>query len=268
MVITIIGILIFHGPSIGLGAGITAVVIVVVFLTIQGGFEIEENGIKNADVLRTEDGDFEPELIMLPLSDKSSTDTLPSNKPQISITTFLENGSPILGSQSAPITLIEFGDYQCHFCNVFFHNTKDAILKNYIETGKVRMIFKDYHIIGPDSVDASHGAHCAGEQGLFWEYHDVLYENWAGENTGWAAYENLESFAANIDNLDFDAWTQCMIDKPHSQRILASNEDARALGLTGTPSFYVLDSNERAHFIVGAQPYEIFANIFDANDSS
>ena len=78
--------------------------------------------------------------------------------PKITMNTFLANGSPILGNPDALVTLVEFGDYQCHFCNVFFHSTEDDILKNYVETGKVRMIFKDYNIIGPDSISASHGA--------------------------------------------------------------------------------------------------------------
>ena len=105
---------------------------------------------------------------------------------EVTKNTFLENGSPILGNPNAPITLVEFGDYQCHFCNVFFHSTEPEILKNYVETGKVKMIFKDYNIIGPDSISASHGAHCAKDQNLFWEYHDILYSNWTGENNGWA----------------------------------------------------------------------------------
>ena len=76
-------------------------------------------------------------------------------------------GSPILGDPNAPITLVEFGDYQCHFCNVHFHNTEHSLLENYISTGKVKMIFKDFTIIGPDSINAAHGAHCADDQGKF-----------------------------------------------------------------------------------------------------
>ena len=67
------------------------------------------------------------------------------------------------------------------------------------------MIFKDYNIIGPDSVTASHGAHCANDQKLFWEYHDILYSNWTGENNGWASSENLAKFAQEI-KLDMNEW--------------------------------------------------------------
>ena len=176
--------------------------------------------------------------------------------------TFLDNGSPILGSPDAPVTLVEFGDYQCHFCNVFFHSTEDDILKNYVETGKVRMIFKDYNIIGPDSITASHGAHCANDQGSFWEYHDILYSNWTGENNGWASSENLLKFAKEI-NLDIDEWSECMINVPHSQKILASNNDAKDLGITGTPAFFVIGPDGKVTKLFGAQPYKVFQKTFE-----
>ena len=93
---------------------------------------------------------------------------------KITMDTFVSNGSPVLGDSNAPITLVEFGDYQCHYCHVFFDSIEGDIIKNYVETGKVKIIFKDYNIIGEDSVKASQGAHCANDQGMFWEYHDIL----------------------------------------------------------------------------------------------
>ena len=125
-----------HGPSLGIGAAIASVVIVIIFFGI--------NGISS-----------ESELIL------EQTPTMDQFGPtKVTLNTFLGNGSPILGDNNAPITLVEFGDYQCHFCNVFFHTTEDKIVQKYVETGKVKIIFKDYNIIGPDSVNASHGAHC------------------------------------------------------------------------------------------------------------
>ena len=225
-----------HGPSLAIGSGISAVVIIIVFL----GF----NGILN-----------QSELVIEP------TPTLQqAGPPKITMNTFLANGSPILGNTNAPITL--FGDYQCHFCNVFFHSTEGDILKNYVQTGKVKMIFKDYNIIGPDSVNASHGAHCASDQGLFWEYHDILYSNWTGENNGWASSENLGKFAQEI-GLDMDEWSECMINGKHSQTILASNEDAKSLELTGTPAFFVIGPDGKTTRLFGAQPYETFVQVFE-----
>ena len=230
--------MLIHGPSLAIGAGISAVVLVIAFL----GFDEINN---------------ESELVMQP------TPTVqPEGPAKITMETFLSNGSPILGNANAPVTLVEFGDYQCHFCNVFFHSTEGDILKNYVETGKVRMIFKDYNIIGPDSINASHGAHCANDQGMFWEYHDILYNNWAGENNGWASSENLLQFAQEI-GLDIDVWSECMINGEHSQIIVASNDDARALELTGTPAFFVIGPDGKITRLFGAQPYETFERIFE-----
>lgn len=227
-----------HLPSLVAGAAISSVVIFVVFLGFQGMSTESELKLEATPKIEAEG---------------------PS---MVTTATFLDNGSPILGDTNAVVTLVEFGDYQCHFCNVFFHSTEHKILENYVETGKVKMIFKDYNIIGPDSVNASHGAHCADDQGLFWEYHDILYSNWTGENNGWASSENLKKFAKEI-GLEMDSWEECMENATHSQTILLSNQDARSLELTGTPAFFVIGPDGKTTRIFGAQPYEVFENIFE-----
>ena len=199
----------------------------------------------------------ETELTIQPVSNLQE-----SNSQKKIISTIITNGSPILGDLNAPITLIEFGDYQCHFCNVHFHNTEHDLLENYIYTGKVKMIFKDFTIIGPDSINAAHGTHCADDQGKFWEYHDILYNNWTGENNGWASSDNLLRFAQEIE-LNIDEWSNCMIEARHSQIITDSSKNARDLGITGTPAFFVVGSENNIIKISGAQPFENFEEIFE-----
>ena len=230
--------MLIHAPSLAIGAIIASITITLVIF----GFNNNSN---------------EMGLSMEPAP---KIEQIESSK--ITMDTFVSNGSPILGDPNAPITLVEFGDYQCHYCNVFFQTIEDDIIKNYVKTGKVKMIFKDYNIIGPDSINASHGAHCANEQGLFWEYHDTLYSNWTGENNGWASPRNLTIFAEEI-NADMDKWTQCMNEKSHSITINESNDDARALELTGTPAFFVINSEGKVSKLFGAQPFEVFKKIFD-----
>jgi len=225
-----------HGPSLGIGAGIAIVSIISAFLAVS--------------VI-----DFDPEL-------QFEENTPKPGVAVDSMSLFTANGSPYLGSNDAPITLVEFGDYQCLFCNKFFHETEASILKNYVETDKVKIIFKDFTIIGPDSIGAAHGAHCAEDQGKFWEYHDELYNNWAGENNGWASSENLVKFAQNI-GLDEEEFKQCMSDGKYKQLVTASTNDARNLGITGTPAFFVIGPDNQATRISGAQPYEVFRNIFE-----
>ena len=126
------------------------------------------------------------------------------------------------------------------------------------------MIFKDYTIIGQDSIGAAHATHCAEEQGKFWQYHHTLYNNWEGENNGWANNENLKKFAQQIE-LNMDEFIQCNSDERYSQKISASNNDARTLGITGTPAFYIISTNsQQVQAISGAQPYETFEKIFNS----
>ena len=210
--------MLIHAPSLAIGAIIASITITLVIF-----------GVNNSS-----------NEIELSIEPTPEMDQIGPKK--ITMDTFLSNGSPILGDPNAPITLVEFGDYQCHYCNVFFQSIEKDILKNYVDTGKVKIIFKDYNIIGEDSVIASQGAHCANDQGLFWEYHDILYSNWTGENNGWASPENLAIFAQQI-GLNMNKWSECMKKGSHSQIILKSNDDARALELTGTPAFFIIFSS-------------------------
>ena len=227
-----------HAPSLAIGAIIASITITLVIF----GFNNSSNEIELS---------IEPTPEMDQIGPK-----------KITMDTFLSNGSPILGDPDAPITLVEFGDYQCHYCNVFFQSIEKDIVKNYVDTGKVKIIFKDYNIIGEDSVKASQGAHCANDQGLFWEYHDILYSNWTGENNGWASSENLAIFAQQI-GLNMNKWSECMNKGSHSQIILKSNDDARTLQLTGTPAFFIINSEGEVSKLFGAQPFEVFKKIFD-----
>lgn len=222
-----------HAPSLIIGAGITAIAILSSFFAFD---------MTKADV-------------QLEMADDNQ------NPKKITKSVFLNNGSPIYGDPKAPITLVEFGDYQCFFCNKFFHNTEKEIVENYVKTGKVKMMFKDFTIIGPDSVTAAHAAHCANDQGMFWEYHDALYTNWDGENNGWASSENLFRFANGI-GLDMEAFAECMNNSKHAGIIQASNNDAKTLGITGTPAFFVIGPNGQITKIEGAQPYEVFDRTF------
>ncbi len=230
--------MILHGPSLEIGAGITAVVIVVVFFGMSTSGQEKELVLEEAEIPNT-------------------------TSQEIGLSVFTENGSPYLGDPNAPITLVEFGDYQCFFCNKYFHDTEQKLLENYVDTGKVKIIFKDFTIIGPDSMTAAHAAHCADDQDLFWEYHDMLYNNWSGENNGWASSENLLRMAQDV-GLNIDEFTDCMVNEIHTQIISASNADARTLGLTGTPGFFVISPNNQVTKIPGAQPFDVFQKIFDS----
>ena len=180
-----------------------------------------------------------------------------------SLSVFTDNASPILGNPNAPITMVEFGDYQCTFCSKFFHETENPIITNYVKTGKVKILFKDYIILGQDSMNAANAAHCANDQKLFWEYHSMLYNNWAGEDTGWADLAHLHEFA-NTLGLDMNVFSRCMSDLKWNELVNLSSIDGQKLGVTGTPTFFVIDQNNDVIKIVGAQHYDVFKQIFDS----
>ncbi len=176
----------------------------------------------------------------------------------------IENGSPTLGNIDAPLTLVEFGDYQCSFCKKHFVQTHDLIMKNYVATGNVKILFKDMIVTpGKDSIHAAHATHCAKDQGMFWEYHYMLYNNWEGENTGWITDDSLNKFAENID-LDMNEFSKCMIEKKWMDLINASQEDAKIMDIGGTPSFFLIGPENEIVNIHGAQPYDIFKESFDS----
>ena len=229
-----------HLPSIGIGVGVIIAVLVVIFFMFGQGI-------------------VKPTTIAPAIETQGQA---PNDTSRVaSIHLLIDNASPILGSQNAPITMIEFGDYQCFYCNKFYHDTEPDIVKNYVNTGKVRMVFKDFTIIGQDSVNAAHASHCAQEQGKFWEYHDTVYNNWSGENTGGASSKNLLAFAKQI-GLDTAKFNQCMTQSKYISIVQGSLSNAKDLGLTGTPDFFIIAPNHSVTKVVGAQPYDVFDNMF------
>lgn len=236
-----------HAPSLGIGAAIAVVAMLGAFFAMNSSMDV---GFKTEDIEQSE-------------AEKEQERTPAEAPQQVSLSIFSDNASPVLGNPDAPITIVEFGDYQCFYCNKFFHETENQIYENYIKTGKAKLIFKDFTIIGPDSITAAHAAHCADEQGKFWEYHDTLYNNWNGENNGWASLENQYKFAQQI-SLDTVAFSECMASNKYNEKIQASTNDAQTLGLSGTPGFFIIGPNNKIVKVPGAQPYDVFVNILES----
>jgi protein-disulfide isomerase len=190
----------------------------------------------------------------------STTDN--SNSEAITISKLIENGSPIMGDPKATITILEFGDYQCTFCYKFHQDTLDIIHKEFIKTGKVKIVFKDFPLNGPDSKLAAEASYCAHDQDMYWKYHDQLYENWAGERTGWITRESLSEFAESV-NLDTVKFNKCLDENKYKNKINLIYEFGNEIGIDATPSFLVFNE-EKIIKIRGNQPLEVFLKTFDA----
>ncbi len=183
------------------------------------------------------------------------------NEDTLTIKSLIENGSPILGSSFAPITILEWGDYQCTFCYRFHQTSLNIIYEEYIESGKVNLVFKDFPLNGPDSVLAAEAAYCAGDQGKYWEYHDELYINWGGERTGWITRDSLDKFASTV-NLELYDFNSCLNNQKYRQRVLDLEKFGKEIGINATPSFLIFN-NEKIEKITGNQPIDVFRKVID-----
>jgi len=172
-------------------------------------------------------------------------------------------GSPILGSESATVTIVEFGDYQCHQCYNWFHNTKDSVVENYIETGKANLVFVDLAFLGRDSSKAAAATYCAEEQGKYWEFHDLLFNSQEGIDSGWANSERLKAFAFSLE-LDMELFDSCVDSGKFNKRVQFNIAEAKKQGASGTPTFFIVNSDGEQQKLVGAQPYSVFKNILDS----
>ncbi len=170
-------------------------------------------------------------------------------------------GSPILGDPSAPITIVEFGDYQCERCYEWFHETKPAIVQDYIDTGKVNLVFVDLAFLGKDSPKAAQASYCAEDQEMYWEYHDLLYNSQESVDGGWANSERLKAFAFSL-GLDMELFESCLDSGKYSKRVQYNIQQARENGVKGTPGFFIVGPNGQQQ-IGGAQPFSVFKQILD-----
>jgi protein-disulfide isomerase len=202
-------------------------------------------------------------IIASALVSQTGNESLNLNMGQTHGTVSTAMGSPILGSDSAPITIIEFGDYQCEQCYKWYHNTKDSIVQNYIETGKANLIFVDLAILGRDSPKAAAATYCAEEQGKYWEYHDLLYTHQEGVNSGWANSERLKAFAFSLE-LDTELFDSCVDSGKFAKRVQFNTNEAKKQGATGTPTFIIVNSEGKQQKIGGAQPYSVFQKVLDS----
>jgi len=174
----------------------------------------------------------------------------------------LTSGSPVLGSTSAPITIVEFGDYQCEACYHWYHNTRADIIDNYIETGKVNLVFMDLPFLGRDSITAAQATYCADDQGKYWEYHETLYNFQEAIDNGWASKDRLVSFAFNLD-MNLDEFNDCMDSLKYANSVKANYDESQRFGAEATPTFLIISPDGNMKKITSAQPYSVFSQVIE-----
>lgn len=185
----------------------------------------------------------------------------PDAGPALTASVLTAGGSPALGDAAAEVTVVEWGDYQCTYCYLFHNGTLQHIKDAYVETGKVRLVFKDFALNGPDSALAAEASRCAAEQSRYWEYHDVLYRSWGGERTGWITAEALAAFAGS-SGLDVSEFEACLESGRHRDAVAESYRAGQDIGIDATPSFMIFDDKNVVK-IRGNQPQEVFVGAIE-----
>jgi protein-disulfide isomerase len=181
---------------------------------------------------------------------------------------FTAGGHPFRGSPDAPVILVEYSDYLCPYCARHFQQTLPVLLEDYVKTGQVLLVFRDFPIAGlhPTAAQGAEAALCVAEQGpvLFWKMHDALFSRQSEWNRLPEPAEFLAGVSAEV-GADPDAYAACIAAGEKTAAIEASVGLAQRLGFNGTPSFQFLRREDRASYtLVGAQPASRFLDWADA----
>jgi len=169
----------------------------------------------------------------------------------------LSMAAPLEGNVDAPLTIIEFGDYQCPNCKQWFQEEKSSITSKYILTNTAKFYFVDSAWIGDDSFTAAEASYCADDQGKFKEYHSTLFNNQAGIQEGWANMDSLKQFAIDL-GLDSEMFDECLDSGKYSSRVFYNTDVAISNGVSGTPHFFIVAPDGTVKQIEGPQPSVVF----------
>lgn len=177
------------------------------------------------------------------------------------------DGPALLGDENAKVTVVEFTDYQCPFCARHSQSVLPSILKDYVETGKVRYVVREFPLksIHPAAAKASEAALCAGDQGKYWEMHGRLFANPRA-----LSMKDLMGHGKSLD-LELEKFQQCLEGNKYAQRVEADLTEGAKAGVRGTPSFFLglsdpekPDKLKATQFLRGAQPYQRFQQAIDS----
>ncbi len=244
---------------------VKGIIAAIAIATFFGGYSLGTMSDSGSDISTEELKEIlsEIEIKTAPTLQPAQQPTQPS-APQIFKVSL--DDDPVMGNPNAPVTVVEYSDFQCPFCSRFFTETLPQLEENYIDTGKIKFVYKDLPLdsLHPNARAAHIAAECADEQGKFWEYHDVLFEKqpqWS--NLASSEIENtLTQFATDM-GLQAASFESCMQSPNIADEVNKDTLEAASFGATGTPTFFI--GNEKNGFIklVGAQPYAAFQRVID-----
>ncbi len=164
-----------------------------------------------------------------------------------------------MGDPNAPVKIEEYSDFQCPACLSFFKETERSIAEQYVATNKVYFVYHSMGAwIGPESAAAAEAAYCAGDQGKFWDYHDMLFDNWTGENVGAFSTQRLQAFGGAL-GLKMDEFRTCLDSHKYANQVAQDRAGGEKLGVTATPTFFINGKK-----VVGSQSFTSFQQEIEA----
>jgi len=164
-----------------------------------------------------------------------------------------------MGDPDAPVTIIVYSDFQCVYCMYYWEETESQIINNYVETGQVYYEYRSFgDFLGPQSATAAEAAYCAGDQGKFWEYHDIIFLNWTGEGNGDFSPNRLRGYADAL-GMDVKDFSDCLENGTHNATLEQDVSSAQVHDVRATPSFLI-----NGKLVEGAQPFSVFESEIEA----
>src|SRR3989344_3104502 len=167
---------------------------------------------------------------------------------------------PVLGAANAPVTIIEFSDFQCPYCRQFWRDTLPQIKANYIDKGLVKLVYRDFPLsnIHPSAQAAAEAGECAQSQGKFWEFHDAVFAAQDEQSAGTVAFtaDDVKSWGAEVGLVA--AFNECVDSGSNRAEVLKDFQDGAKAGVGGTPTFFV-----NGIAVEGALPYTQFQQLLD-----
>lgn len=165
-----------------------------------------------------------------------------------------------LGEKDAPVMVVEFSDFQCPFCRSFWRDTLPLIKSEYIDTGKIRFIYRDFPLnFHPGAMPAAQAAECAEEQDKFWEMHDKIFIEQDKQGTGTIQFgvSDIKRWAGEL-GLNMSDFNSCLDSGKYADEVNNDIKDGQVAGVTGTPGFFI-----NGRLVVGAQPFSVFKSVID-----
>ncbi|MFH1895314.1 MAG: DsbA family protein [archaeon] len=160
----------------------------------------------------------------------------------------------VKGAENAPVTIIEFSDYQCPFCERFYAETLPSIQQKYIDSGKVKLVYRDFPLgFHENAQKAAEAAECAGEQGKYWEMHNKIFDNQTAIDI-----VSLKQYAVQL-GLNQEKFNQCLDSSAMASEVQKDFADGQKYGVTATPTFFVNNTK-----LVGAQPFSAFEQLIES----